>query len=136
MKSLTIHRYSSILGMSLFGGSFCEKPDGTFCTCAERRNKTSLCVCDRANFDNLVWSIVTVFQVSNRTLRAWLLFSSLDLYFYFPDFSVISKILQLLSFHIYLYSELFKKFLFIYKLIFVSLFNKYKKYIFTHVKTL
>ncbi|XP_059138724.1 voltage-dependent T-type calcium channel subunit alpha-1G-like isoform X5 [Physella acuta] len=52
----------SILGMSLFGGTFCEKEDGKPCSCMERRN-TSLCRCDRANFDNLLWSLVTVFQV-------------------------------------------------------------------------
>uniref|UniRef100_A0A2C9KEC7 Ion transport domain-containing protein n=1 Tax=Biomphalaria glabrata TaxID=6526 RepID=A0A2C9KEC7_BIOGL len=52
----------SILGMNLFGGSFCEMEDGTACSCKERCN-ASLCKCDRANFDNLLWSLVTVFQV-------------------------------------------------------------------------
>ncbi|KAH9513030.1 Voltage-dependent T-type calcium channel subunit alpha-1H [Bulinus truncatus] len=52
----------SILGMSLFGGTFCEKENGDRCSCEERLN-ASLCKCDRANFDNLLWSLVTVFQV-------------------------------------------------------------------------
>ncbi|XP_025084578.1 voltage-dependent T-type calcium channel subunit alpha-1G-like isoform X7 [Pomacea canaliculata] len=53
----------SILGMSVFGGRFCEHPDGTSCSCEERSNATSDCLCDRANFDTLLWSLVTVFQV-------------------------------------------------------------------------
>jgi voltage-dependent calcium channel T type alpha-1G len=41
----------SILGMNLFGCKFCETlPDGT-----ER--------CDRKNFNTLLWSLVTVFQI-------------------------------------------------------------------------
>lgn len=41
----------SILGMNLFGCKFCETlPDGT-----ER--------CDRKNFNSLLWSLVTVFQI-------------------------------------------------------------------------
>ncbi|RUS89209.1 hypothetical protein EGW08_003019, partial [Elysia chlorotica] len=52
-----------ILGMNLFGGSFCESPDGSTCSCNDRRNVSLGCVCDRANFDNLIWSLVTVFQV-------------------------------------------------------------------------
>ena len=53
----------SILGMNLFGGTFCESPDGLSCSCKDRRNVSVGCVCDRANFDNLIWSLVTVFQV-------------------------------------------------------------------------
>ncbi|KAK7113083.1 hypothetical protein V1264_012439 [Littorina saxatilis] len=54
----------SILGMSVFGGRFCARPDGTHCTCEECRNGTHGCVsADRANFDSLLWSLVTVFQV-------------------------------------------------------------------------
>lgn len=42
----------SILGMNLFGCKFCEeKEDGK--------------ECDRKNFDTLLWSLVTVFQVSD-----------------------------------------------------------------------
>jgi voltage-dependent calcium channel T type alpha-1G len=40
----------SILGMNLFGCKFCEDRDD------EK-------VCDRKNFDTLLWSLVTVFQV-------------------------------------------------------------------------
>lgn len=54
----------SILGMSVFGGKFCARPDGTPCSCQECSNATSGCVSDRANFDSLLWSLVTVFQVS------------------------------------------------------------------------
>ncbi|KAK7506411.1 hypothetical protein BaRGS_00002523 [Batillaria attramentaria] len=53
----------SILGMSVFGGRFCVHPDGTSCSCEERHNASSDCECDRANFDTLLWSLVTVFQV-------------------------------------------------------------------------
>lgn len=48
----------SILGMAVFGCKFCELVDG------ERK-------CDRKNFDSLLWSLVTVFQV-----RANFLYSS------------------------------------------------------------
>jgi voltage-dependent calcium channel T type alpha-1G len=41
----------SILGMNLFGCKFCEK------------NEKGEEVCDRKNFDSLLWSLVTVFQV-------------------------------------------------------------------------
>lgn len=40
----------SILGMNLFGCKFCENVND------ER-------VCDRKNFDSLLWALVTVFQV-------------------------------------------------------------------------
>ncbi|KAL8568788.1 hypothetical protein ACOMHN_036972 [Nucella lapillus] len=53
----------SILGMSVFGGRYCARPDGTRCSCQDRINATSGCVSDRANFDSLLWSLVTVFQV-------------------------------------------------------------------------
>jgi len=43
--------FFSILGMNLFGCRFCEiQDDGTK-------------ICDRKNFDSLLWAIVTVFQV-------------------------------------------------------------------------
>lgn len=41
----------SVLGMHLFGCKFCEEIDDEI-------------VCDRKNFDSLLWAIVTVFQVS------------------------------------------------------------------------
>jgi hypothetical protein len=45
------YSFFSILGMNLFGCRFCEiQPDGTK-------------LCDRKNFDSLLWAIVTVFQV-------------------------------------------------------------------------
>uniref|UniRef100_A0A1I8G4E0 Ion_trans domain-containing protein n=1 Tax=Macrostomum lignano TaxID=282301 RepID=A0A1I8G4E0_9PLAT len=53
----------SILGMTLFGGKFCWHPDGKTCTCSERAKPNSDCTCDRANFDTIMWSLVTVFQV-------------------------------------------------------------------------
>ena len=58
----------SILGMNLFGGKFCTKAGGEVCTCEEQRNSTfkNICICDRRNFDTLLWAIVTVFQVSHR----------------------------------------------------------------------
>ncbi|XP_022091428.1 voltage-dependent T-type calcium channel subunit alpha-1I-like isoform X3 [Acanthaster planci] len=40
----------SILGMHLFGCNFCRYVDGVK-------------VCDRKNFDNLLWALVTVFQI-------------------------------------------------------------------------
>ncbi|EDV92308.1 GH24843 [Drosophila grimshawi] len=40
----------SILGMNLFGCKFCEKING------EK-------ICDRKNFDSLLWALVTVFQI-------------------------------------------------------------------------
>ena len=39
----------SILGMQLFGCMFCDPNTG---------------LCDRKNFDSLLWATVTVFQVS------------------------------------------------------------------------
>lgn len=53
----------SILGMHLFGGKLCEHPDGRPCTCAEVNNATVKCKSERKNFDSLLWSLVTVFQV-------------------------------------------------------------------------
>ena len=38
----------SILGMNLFGCKFCDPETG---------------ICDRKNFDSLLWATVTVFQV-------------------------------------------------------------------------
>ncbi|XP_033168961.1 voltage-dependent T-type calcium channel subunit alpha-1G isoform X5 [Drosophila mauritiana] len=40
----------SILGMNLFGCKFCEKVNGEM-------------ICDRKNFDSLLWALVTVFQI-------------------------------------------------------------------------
>ncbi|XP_030381070.1 voltage-dependent T-type calcium channel subunit alpha-1G [Scaptodrosophila lebanonensis] len=40
----------SILGMNLFGCKFCEKINGEM-------------ICDRKNFDSLLWALVTVFQI-------------------------------------------------------------------------
>ena len=48
--------------MNLFGGKFCWKEDGTDCTCQESMDP-SMCECDRANFNSLLWALVTVFQV-------------------------------------------------------------------------
>ncbi|XP_071106235.1 voltage-dependent T-type calcium channel subunit alpha-1G-like isoform X3 [Haliotis cracherodii] len=53
----------SILGMNLFGGKFCEREDGSSCTCADLRSNNVTCFCDRVNFDSTLWSLVTVFQV-------------------------------------------------------------------------
>ena len=48
--------------MNLFGGKFCWKEDGSTCTCNEMK-EPGLCECDRANFNTLLWALVTVFQV-------------------------------------------------------------------------
>ncbi|XP_069124372.1 voltage-dependent T-type calcium channel subunit alpha-1G-like isoform X2 [Argopecten irradians] len=53
----------SVLGMNLFGGKFCWRDEGIPCTCADESNPALRCVCDRANFNSLLWSLVTVFQV-------------------------------------------------------------------------
>ena len=45
----------SILGMNLFGCKFCDK--------TLKGEKGEEQVCDRKNFDTLLWAIVTVFQV-------------------------------------------------------------------------
>lgn len=56
----------SILGMNLFGCKFCETlPDGS-----ER--------CDRKNFNSLLWSLVTVFQIL--TQEDWNVSKHLDWY--------------------------------------------------------
>ncbi|XP_053393144.1 voltage-dependent T-type calcium channel subunit alpha-1G-like isoform X2 [Mercenaria mercenaria] len=52
----------SVLGMNLFGGKFCWKSDGSTCNCNEYL-EPNICECDRANFNTLLWSLVTVFQV-------------------------------------------------------------------------
>ncbi|RWS27058.1 Voltage-dependent T-type calcium channel subunit alpha-1G-like protein, partial [Leptotrombidium deliense] len=54
------------LGMHLFGGKFCTKADGNKvpCTCDELLSpETVTCVCDRKNFNNFLWALVTVFQI-------------------------------------------------------------------------
>ncbi|RWS11836.1 voltage-dependent T-type calcium channel subunit alpha-1G-like protein, partial [Dinothrombium tinctorium] len=56
----------SCLGMHLFGGKFCTKADGNKepCTCDDILNpETVTCVCDRKNFNNFLWALVTVFQI-------------------------------------------------------------------------
>jgi voltage-dependent calcium channel T type alpha-1G len=48
--------------MHLFGGKFCTNPKtGHQCSCDEI--KAIPCKCERKNFDTLLWSLVTVFQV-------------------------------------------------------------------------
>ena len=56
---------SSVLGMTLFGGKFCNHPtEKRACTCAEINSPDVGCKCARKNFDSLLWSLVTVFQVN------------------------------------------------------------------------
>ncbi|XP_061166104.1 voltage-dependent T-type calcium channel subunit alpha-1H-like [Saccostrea echinata] len=52
-----------VLGMNLFGGKFCWRGNGTLCTCLDALDPTMDCQCERANFNTLLWSVVTVFQV-------------------------------------------------------------------------
>ena len=60
---------SSVLGMNLFGGKFCTHPtERRACTCAEQIADIG-CKCARKNFDTLLWSLVTVFQVNSRAFR-------------------------------------------------------------------
>lgn len=55
----------SVLGMFLFGGKFCIRPDGSGdCTCREILDPESGCLCERMHFNNFLWATVTVFQVS------------------------------------------------------------------------
>ena len=51
--------FSSILGMNLFGCKFCDP---------ETR------ICDRKNFDSLLWATVTVFQVFLSKIRQFCIF--------------------------------------------------------------
>ena len=54
----------SVLGMHLFGGKFTTHPvTGKRCTCQEIKNETISCRTERKNFDSLLWSLVTVFQI-------------------------------------------------------------------------
>ncbi|KAG1673043.1 Voltage-dependent T-type calcium channel subunit alpha-1G [Nymphon striatum] len=55
----------SCLGMHLFGGKFCMRAgsSGETCTCEEQTNANITCVSDRKNFDNFLWSTITVFQI-------------------------------------------------------------------------
>jgi len=54
----------SILGMYLFGGKFCMWVDRSRpCTCAEVVSRHPMCRCDRKHFNDIVWALVTVFQV-------------------------------------------------------------------------
>lgn len=48
----------SVLGMNLFGCKFC------------RYRRTGAYICDRKNFDSLLWAIITVFQVWANIPRA------------------------------------------------------------------
>lgn len=66
-KYLYFTYFYSILGMYLFGGKFCKFVDSTKerdCTCTEILEPHPLCECDRKHFNNILWSTVTVFQVS------------------------------------------------------------------------
>lgn len=50
--------------MHLFGGKFCTHPrTGRQCTCEEINLVP--CKCERKNFNTLLWSLVTVFQVNS-----------------------------------------------------------------------
>lgn len=70
---MCIFCYYSVLGMNLFGGKFCWKADGSTCTCKQSLDPT-ICECDRANFNSLLWSLVTVFQVPcERTFSSFIL---------------------------------------------------------------
>ncbi|XP_050718751.1 voltage-dependent T-type calcium channel subunit alpha-1G-like isoform X6 [Eriocheir sinensis] len=54
----------SVLGMFLFGGKFCIRPDGSGeCTCREILDPESGCLCTRMHFNNFLWATVTVFQI-------------------------------------------------------------------------
>lgn len=54
----------SVLGMNLFGGKFSTNVEtGLTCSCDEILNNTITCQQERKNFDSLLWSLVTVFQV-------------------------------------------------------------------------
>ncbi|XP_031625019.1 voltage-dependent T-type calcium channel subunit alpha-1G isoform X2 [Contarinia nasturtii] len=58
----------SVLGMYLFGSKFCKFTDEITgqerpCTCPEIINKHPHCECDRKHFNNILWSLVTVFQI-------------------------------------------------------------------------
>ncbi|XP_032672120.1 voltage-dependent T-type calcium channel subunit alpha-1G-like isoform X4 [Odontomachus brunneus] len=54
----------SILGMYLFGGKFCMWTDRSRpCTCTEVVSRHPMCRCDRKHFNDIVWALVTVFQI-------------------------------------------------------------------------
>ncbi|XP_034935713.1 voltage-dependent T-type calcium channel subunit alpha-1I isoform X2 [Chelonus insularis] len=54
----------SILGMYLFGGKFCVWEDRRRpCTCEEIVTRHPMCLCDRKHFNDIVWALVTVFQI-------------------------------------------------------------------------
>lgn len=63
----------SCLGMHLFGGKFCQKADGSLCTCQDLADTSIDCQCDRKHFNSFLWATVTVFQVCAYELRSWLL---------------------------------------------------------------
>ena len=67
--------------MNLFGGKFCWKEDGSECTCLEAMDP-SICECDRANFNSLLWALVTVFQVILFSKAYFLIFFILHICFY------------------------------------------------------
>ncbi|CTQ87048.1 Voltage-dependent T-type calcium channel subunit alpha [Caenorhabditis elegans] len=52
----------STLGMVLFGCKFCNHPD-TGLQCTSAQVISSICECDRMNFDNFLFATVTVFQI-------------------------------------------------------------------------
>lgn len=50
--------------MYLFGGKFCMWADRSRpCTCAEVVSRHPMCRCDRKHFNDIIWALVTVFQV-------------------------------------------------------------------------
>ncbi|XP_053592959.1 voltage-dependent T-type calcium channel subunit alpha-1H [Microplitis demolitor] len=54
----------SILGMYLFGGKLCMLADRSrSCTCEEVMLQDPMCRCDRKHFNNIIWALVTVFQI-------------------------------------------------------------------------
>lgn len=55
--------HRSCLGMHLFGGKFCQKADGSLCTCKDLADSSVDCQCDRKHFNSFLWATVTVFQV-------------------------------------------------------------------------
>ena len=60
----------SILGMNLFGCKFCTDTKGQPINFGQIDfvNDSNFIECERKNFDNLLWALVTVFQVLVRLL--------------------------------------------------------------------
>jgi len=64
MVQNVFRRVFSILGMNLFGCKFCQdNPIIISPTVAGSQRVGKQPVCHRKNFDNLLWAIITVFQV-------------------------------------------------------------------------